>query len=68
MIHIVAASDVPGLDSSFMMNLDGTLTPGGLSLDLKSDYGGRLVLKGSTDIPVTAEAGKLVAPGPGKRR
>jgi translocation and assembly module TamB len=61
MIHIVAASDVPGLDSSFMMNLDGTLTPGGLSVDLKSDYGGRLVLKGSTDIPVTAEAGKLVA-------
>ncbi|WP_321489138.1 translocation/assembly module TamB domain-containing protein [uncultured Hyphomonas sp.] len=61
MIHIVAASDVPGLDSSFMMNLDGTLTPGGLSVDLKSDYGGRLVLKGSTDIPVTAEAGQLVA-------
>lgn len=61
-IHVVAASDVPGLDSSFMMNLDGTLTRTGLSLDLRSDYGGRLVLKGGTVVPVTAEAGKLVAP------
>ena len=61
-IHIVAASDVPGLDSSFMMNLDGTLTRSGLSLDLRSDYGGRLVLKGRGVVPVTAAAGKLVAP------
>ncbi|MEZ6001250.1 translocation/assembly module TamB domain-containing protein [Hyphomonas sp.] len=60
-IHVVAASDVPGLDSSFMMNLDGTLAPSGLSVDLRSDYGGRLILKGDADIPVTAKAGKLVA-------
>jgi translocation and assembly module TamB len=61
-IHVVAASDVPGLDSSFMMNLDGTLTRSGLTIDLRSDYGGRLVLSGSTVVPVTAEAGNLVAP------
>nr|WP_321361568.1 translocation/assembly module TamB domain-containing protein [uncultured Hyphomonas sp.] len=61
-IHIVAASDVPGLDSSFMMTLDGTLSRSGLSVDLRSDYGGRLVLKGNTVVPVKAEAGRLVAP------
>nr|WP_321441566.1 translocation/assembly module TamB domain-containing protein [uncultured Hyphomonas sp.] len=61
-VHVVAASDVPGLDSSFMLNLDGTLNRNSLSIDLKSDYGGRLVLTGSADVPVTAEAGKLVAP------
>ena len=54
------ASDVPGLDSSFMLNLDSTLNRNSLSIDLKSDYGGRLVLTGSADVPVTAEAGKLV--------
>jgi translocation and assembly module TamB len=44
------------------MNLDGTLTRSGLSIELKSDYGGRLVLKGDAMVPMTAEAGKLVAP------
>jgi translocation and assembly module TamB len=61
-LHVVAASDVPGVDSSLMMNLDGTLTRSGLSIALKSDYGGRLVLKGNALVPVIAEAGKLVAP------
>ena len=61
-IHVVAASDVPGLDSSFLMNLDGTLSPDGFSVSLESDYGGRLSLKGEALVPVSAEAGRMVAP------
>ena len=61
-IHMVAASDVPGLDSSMLMDLDGTLTATGLSVSLQSDYGGRLTLQGTATVPVMAEAGKLVAP------
>ena len=60
-IHMVAASDVPGLDSSLLMNVDGTLDTAGLSLRLTSDYGGRLALRGETLVPVTARAGQLVA-------
>jgi len=61
-IHVIAASDVPGVDSSFLLNLDGTLSKSGLRLDLESDYGGRLRLKGDALIPISAAAGRMVAP------
>ena len=61
-IHVIAASDVPGVDSSFLLNLDGTLDKSGLRLDLESDYGGRLRLRGDALIPVSAAAGRMAAP------
>jgi len=60
-LHIVAASDVPGLDSSLMLNVDGTLSRDSLSMRLTSDYGGRLSFNGTAEMPVVAEAGKLVS-------
>ncbi|KJS24806.1 MAG: hypothetical protein VR75_13560 [Hyphomonadaceae bacterium BRH_c29] len=60
-LHIVAASDVPGLDSSLLLNVDGTLSRNSLSMRLTSDYGGRLSFNGNAQLPVVAEAGKLVA-------
>lgn len=61
-IHLVAASDVPGLDSSLLVNLDGTLSPQAFSFEMQSDYGGRLVLRSAATIPVVARAGRMIAP------
>lgn len=61
-IHLVAASDMPGLDTSLLLTVDGTLAGDGLSVSLESDYGGRLTLQGDALVPVVAEAGKLVTP------
>lgn len=61
-VHLIAASDVPGVDSSLLMEINGNLGADGLAVSLQSDYGGRLTLRGDALLPVIAQAGKLVAP------
>ena len=60
-LKLVAASDVPGLNTSIQLNVDGALDAQRLKLNIASQYAGRLTLKGDLTVPVDATAGRLVA-------